>query len=183
MENTSDATPEAWRALSPWGVSFGILVLMWMFLSAKSAIPPYLRFPFEDWMGPFGNFVKAISEEVFGAAIGTIVIFWFFEKRTMHKIEAELRNPLTFVNKLDPNELRKALAVRLHGMRGIPINAATAILQLLDSRILERGNYLKNFKVKYRLGALRHDNYREITVICEYNTINETRRRYGTINF
>jgi hypothetical protein len=79
-----------------------------MFASAKESIPPDARFPF-GWFGPVGNLIEALAEELFGATIGALVVFFLFEKQTMKKIENELRNPLTFIHKLEPIKLQDAL--------------------------------------------------------------------------
>jgi hypothetical protein len=155
------------KSISKLALAVFVAILAWMFASTKGAIPESARFPF-IWFGLVGHLLEAFAEELFGATIGAIVVFWLFEKQTMKKIEEELRNPLTFLYKLRAEELFEIFAIRMNKIRGIPIAAASDAIRIVDNQFNER-SYIHRYKARYALGKVRNEKYREIVVTYEYS--------------
>jgi hypothetical protein len=175
MDEPKNEIPARARSISKLVLAVFVVVLAWMFASAKEAIPEPAKFPF-FWFGPVGNLLKALAEELFGATIGAIVVFWLFEKQTMKKIEDELRNPLTFLHKLRAEELFEVFALRMNKIRGIPVAAAGDAIRLVDEQFNGRF-YAHRYKARYALGKIRENNYREIVVTYEYSPMAWTDRQ------
>jgi hypothetical protein len=63
MDEPKNEIPARARSISKLVLAVFVVVLAWMFASAKEAIPEPAKFPF-FWFGPVGNLLKALAEEL-----------------------------------------------------------------------------------------------------------------------